>query len=315
MTADDGGAVSDRRTADGLGGMGAMSPAGAPTCYRHPKREAHIRCVRCDRPICPDCMITASVGFQCPECVRGGNATQRVARTALGGRMPSNTISATYVLIAINIVAFLIEAVSARFVQNFELIGGPVRVSQFDPTVIGVAHGEYYRLLTAMFLHEPPSVGGTFFLHILFNMWALYVVGPPVEAVLGKLRFVVLYLLAGLSGSALAYWLAAPYVAELGASGAIFGLFAALFVFGRRMRFNIGPIGAVIGFNLLITFTMSGISWQAHVGGLVGGAALAAAWAYAPRKQRTIVQWASSIALALIIVAIVAARTHSLTHG
>jgi membrane associated rhomboid family serine protease len=296
------------------GGSGSASDNGAvtgdqpgiPTCYRHPKREAHIRCVRCDRPICPDCMVQASVGFQCPDCVRDGNKTQRVTRTAFGGRVALNTTAVTYTLIAINVVMFLVQQSSPTFIDRFALIPGPVHPRFGDPSIIGVAHGEYYRLLTAMFLHANIT-------HILFNMWALYVVGAPLEAMLGRVRFVALYFLSGLAGSTLAYVLSDPRSETVGASGAIFGLFGALFVVGRRLNLDIRPIGAVIAINLALTFMISGISWQGHVGGLVSGAALAGTWVYAPRKQRTAVQLASSVVLAVAIIVIVALRTHSLT--
>ncbi len=140
----------------------------------------------------------------------------------------------------------------------------------------------------------------------------MYVVGPPLEALLGRVRFVALYLLTGLAGSVLAYALMPPYVGELGASGAIFGLFGALFVVGRRLRLNIQPIALTIGLNLVFTFSVAAISWQAHIGGLVAGAALGAAWAYAPRPQRTAIQIGSSVALAAILVIMVILRTHSL---
>ena len=110
----------------------------------------------------------------------------------------------------------------------------------------------------------------------------------------------------------LAYALMPPDVGEFGASGAIFGLFGALFVVGRRLRLNIQPIALTIGLNLVFTFSVASISWQAHIGGLVAGAALGAAWAYAPRPQRTAIQIASSVALAALLVVMVILRTHNL---
>jgi membrane associated rhomboid family serine protease len=295
---------------------GAASPGGvAPQCYRHPGRETWISCARCSRPICPDCMIPAAVGFQCPECVRASPNAQRVVRTTFGGRAVANTSAVTYGLIGLNVLAYLFEISSASIVNRFALVGygiiAPIGGSQH---LIGVAHGEYYRLLTSMFLHEPPSSGGAYFLHILFNMWALYVVGPPLEARLGRIRFLVMYLLAGLAGSAAAYLLSAPNVAVLGASGAIFGLFGALLVIGRHQRLNIQPIAITIVLNLVLSFSIANISWQGHIGGLIGGTALAAAWAYAPRRQRLAIQIASSVALLALIVVVVALRTHNLTH-
>ncbi len=291
------------------------SDAPAPQCYRHQGRETWISCARCGRPICPDCMVQAPVGFQCPDCVRASPNAQRVTRTTFGGRVVANTSAVTYALIGLNVIAYLFEVASASFVNKFEQVGyandAPFGAVQH---LFGVADGQYYRLLTSMFLHEPPSAGGTFFLHILFNMWALYVVGPPLEARLGRLRFLVLYLLAGLAGSAAAYVLTPGNEAVLGASGAIFGLFGALFVIGRHQRLNIQPIAITIVLNLVLSFSIPSISWQGHIGGLVGGAALGAAWAYAPRSRRTVIQVASSVVLLVIIVAVVLVRTHSLTH-
>jgi membrane associated rhomboid family serine protease len=258
-------------------------------------------------------MVPASVGFQCPECVRDGRKSVRRTTTVFGGRPTANPQAVTYALIGLNALVFLGELASSAFVDRFEQIGLALERSATGLHVVGVAHGQYYRLLTSMFLHEPPGAGSTFFLHILFNMWALYVVGPPLEAVLGRVRFVAMYLLSGLAGSVLAYLLTAPNVAELGASGAIFGLFGALLIVGRRLRLNIQPIAMTIGLNLVLTFSFAGISWQAHIGGLVAGAGLAAAWAYAPRSRRTAIQVASSVALAALLVVIVILRTHNLT--
>lgn len=256
-------------------------------------------------------MIPAAVGFQCPECVRLGRSSVRQTRTVLGGRATANPHAATYVLIGLNCLAFLGEISSSAFVSRFWQFGATYSFGTRHATG-GIADGQYYRLLTSMFLHEPPSAGGTFFLHILFNMWALFVVGPPLEALLGRVRFVALYLLTGLAGSVLAYVLTAPNVPELGASGAIFGLFGALLVVGRKLRLNIQPIALTIGLNLVLTFSMSGISWQAHIGGLIAGAALGAAWAYAPRANRTGIQIGSSIVLAVVLVVMVILRTHNL---
>jgi membrane associated rhomboid family serine protease len=258
-------------------------------------------------------MVPASVGFQCPECVRDGRKSVRQPTTVFGGRTAANPHAVTYALIGLNVLVFLGELGSTAFVRRFEQYGALYGFGTGHHPVTGIAHGEYYRLLTSMFLHEPPSAGGAFFLHILFNMWCLFVVGPPLEALLGRVRFVVMYLLTGLAGSVLAYLLTAPNVAELGASGAIFGLFGALLIVGRRLRLNIQPIAMTIGLNLVLTFSFPGISWEAHIGGLVAGAGLAAAWAYAPRTRRTAIQVASSLALAALLVIIVILRTHNLT--
>ena len=256
-------------------------------------------------------MIPAAVGFQCPECVRQGRSSVRQTRTVFGGRVTANPHAVTYALIGINVLAFFGEMASKSFVTRFWQYGAGFTLGAPHATS-GIAHGEYYRLLTSMFLHEPPSQGGAFFLHILFNMWCLFVVGPPLEALLGRVRFVAIYLLTGLAGSVLAYVLTVPYVPELGASGAIFGLFGALLILGRKLRLNIQPIALTIGLNLVLSFSLPNIGWQAHLGGLVAGIGLGAAWAYAPRPQRTAIQIGSSVALAALLVVMVILRTHNL---
>lgn len=284
---------------DGDGHAPTVSP---PTCYRHPGRETWVTCVRCERPICPDCMVQAAVGFQCPDCARTGREPRRVARTPLGGPLRSRPGLVTITLIVINVVVFLLEQLQVRVQREYALRPA----SGLPHPYAGVAGGEYYRLLTAMFLHAGVA-------HIVFNMWALFVVGMPLESLLGRLRFTVLYLISGLGGSAAVYLFAPPASLTLGASGAIFGLFAALFVFGRRLNFDIRSIGLVIVVNLVLTFLISGISWQGHIGGLLTGGALAAAWAYPPRSWRTAAQTLSSIAMVALVVAVVIYRTGQLT--
>jgi membrane associated rhomboid family serine protease len=316
MSADSGGGGESGPGSPGSvgGGSPPSGVAAVPTCYRHAGRETYVSCVRCGRPICADCMIEAPVGFQCPECVHEGRASQRVTRTPFGGKAVGNRTAVTYTIIGLNVAAMLVELAWPEAIRRFDQVGGPVyTLYGGQPHVVGVAHGEYYRLLTSMFLHASPAGGGFGITHILFNMWALAMVGPPLEAWLGRVRFVTLYLLSGLAGSVVAYLLAPANQPSLGASGAVFGLFGALFVLGRRLRFDMGPMATTIGLNLVITFLVPGISWQAHIGGLVAGGALAAAWGYAPRDKRTVVQVASSVALAAILVVIVIMRTHTLT--
>ena len=156
-------------------------------------------------------------------------------------------------------------------------------VGRFSPT-IGVADGQWYRLITNTFLHEP-GLSGIGPAHIIFNMWALIVVGPSLERLLGRVRFLTVYLVSGLAGSVLFYLVAPPATLALGASGAIFGLFGAWFVVARRLRLDSRAIVFLIVINLVISFAFSGIAWQAHVGGLVAGAALTAAYAYAPPAE------------------------------
>ena len=166
-------------------------------------------------------MIPAAVGFQCPECVRQGRSSVGKPARSSAAESTANPHAATYALIGLNVLVFLFE-ISSTVVRRPFRADRRWRYSvspNSAPHVVGIAHGEYYRLLTSMFLHEPPSYGGAFFLHILFNMWALFVVGPPLEALLGRVRFVAMYLLTGLAGSVFAYVLTPPNVPELGRVG------------------------------------------------------------------------------------------------
>ncbi|MEO5876268.1 MAG: rhomboid family intramembrane serine protease [Streptosporangiaceae bacterium] len=274
----------------------AVPETGVPTCYRHPGRETHVRCTRCDRYICPDCMQEASVGFQCPECVREGNRGMRQAQAPFGGQAVT-TAWATRTLIAVNVLIFFLEYG----------LGDPTRVAgDFGLWPPAVADGEYHRLITSAFLHYGPA-------HLALNMWALYAVGEALEGWLGRTRFLALYFLSALGGSVLCYLASAVTSNTAGASGAVFGLFGAIFVVARRMNMNIRPIAAVIVLNLVFTFVWGGISWQGHIGGLVTGALVAAAFVYAPQARRTAVQVGTSVLVVLIFLVLIVLRTTALT--
>ncbi|MFE9256460.1 rhomboid family intramembrane serine protease [Streptomyces sp. NPDC006879] len=282
-----------------------------PGCYRHPDRETGIRCTRCERPICTECMVNASVGFQCPECVRAGSGTGHSAaastpRTVAGGAVATDPHLVTKVLLGINVVVFLVGAVLGRsFLLPLELVGR--YVEEFGAPLEGVSTGQWYRLLTAMFLHEQTW-------HIGFNMLSLWWLGGPLEAALGRARYLALYLLSGLAGSALTYLLAAPNAPSLGASGAIFGLLGATAVLMRRMRYDMRPLIALLAINLVITFAWrDAIAWQAHIGGLVAGAVIAYGMVHAPRDKRALVQWGTCALVALTSVVIVLLRTAALS--
>ncbi|MCC3779074.1 rhomboid family intramembrane serine protease [Streptomyces sp. UNOB3_S3] len=281
----------------------------AVRCYRHPDRETGIRCVRCERPICPECMVSASVGFQCPECVSGGSGTGHdhratAARTVAGAVHTSDPRLVTKVLLGINVAVWIaVMATGDRLMDAMELFGRAT-LSDFGP-LEGVAEGQWYRLLTAMFLHQAP-------MHIAFNMLSLWWLGPPLEAALGRVRYLALYLLAGLGGSALTYYVAAPNQPSLGASGAIFGLLGATAVLMRRLKYDMRPVVALLVLNLIFTFTWSNIAWEAHVGGLVVGTAVAYGMVHAPRGKRLLVQRLTCAAALLVIAALVVVRTAQL---
>lgn len=272
------------------------APAAPPSCYRHPNRGTYVSCTRCQRPICPECMRSAAVGQQCPECV--GEAARAVpqARTAFGGK-PADVPWVTYVLIAVNVLMFVAQ----------KAVPGVYEALVLWPAGIA-GRGEWYRLATSAFLHADV-------MHILFNMWALWVVGPALERWLGRSRYIVLYALSALGGSVLVYLLTPINVPTLGASGAIFGLFGATFALARRLNFDVRWIVGLIVINLAITFVVPSISWQGHVGGLLTGAAIGAVYAYAPRANRLLIQTAFAVALVVVFAALVWWRTASLLAG
>ncbi|MCU1675190.1 MAG: Rhomboid family protein [Frankiales bacterium] len=249
-------------------------------------------------------MRSASVGFQCPECVAEGAKTIRQPRTVLGGRVSADVGRITMALIGLNVLVFLLGLAVPDLSQRFSNL--PLALTQ-QGELVGVADGQYYRLVTAAFLHA-----GLF--HILFNMFALAQIGPVLEQALGRWRFLALYLLSALGGSVVGYLLAPVNQPSVGASGAIFGLFGAYYVVVRRLGGETQSILVLLGINLVITFTVPNIDWRAHLGGLVTGALLAAAFAYAPRgpRQSTLHAAALGVLAAGFVVAVVA-RTAALT--
>ncbi|GHH70340.1 rhomboid family intramembrane serine protease [Streptomyces sulfonofaciens] len=296
--------------------QGAGGAGSAPTCYRHPDRETGVRCSRCDRPICPECMVSAAVGFQCPACVSSGSGTGHGPaagrpRTIAGGAVASDPHLITKILIGINIAVFIAISLDDSLVDRLVLIGSWPPRSVFPPGVPyhateGLAAGQWYRLVTSMFAHQE-------IWHIGFNMLSLWWLGGPLEAALGRARYLALYLVAGLAGGVLTYLLASPTEASLGASGAIYGLFGATAVLVRRLRYDMRPVIALLVINLIFTFSMSGIAWQAHIGGLVAGVPLAYAMVHAPRARRALVQWGACAVVLLVEVVVLVVRTVSLT--
>ena len=285
-------------------GPGTTPSTGVPTCFRHPGRETYVSCVRCGRPACPDCLRSAAVGQQCVDCVRAGNRGTRQVGTVFGGRAVSGAV-VTWALVVINVALYLIEL--ARPSLGYDL--GMIGVGRFTPggPLQGVAEGQWYRLITSAFL--PPPGGGLGPLDIIFNMWALILVGPALERLLGHARFLTVYLVSALGGS-VALLVLAPYELALGASGAIFGLFGAWFVVAKRLRLDSRWIVTIIGLNLVLGFVVHGIAWQAHLGGLLSGALLTAAYAYAPRENRALIQGAATVAVVGVLLLAVLLRDH-----
>ncbi len=285
--------MTDGPTTGGAAPLGAGAP---PVCPRHPDRVSYVRCQRCDRPVCPECQRVAPVGVQCVDCVREAARSGRAPRTVFGGRLAGERPVVTQTLVGICVVAYLLQvAVGGAFTQRFWF---------FPPLAVT----EPWRFLTSAFLH-----GGL--LHIAFNMYALWLTGPYLEQLFGRVRFAALYLLSGIGGSVVYLALASVtvrgswFTPSLGASGAVFGLFGALLVANRRLNRDTYPILVLLVVNSVIPFVVPSIAWQAHVGGFVTGCALTAVLAAAPRVPR--LQAAGFVAVAVVLVVVAAVKLAS----
>jgi membrane associated rhomboid family serine protease len=256
-------------------------------------------------------MRSASVGQQCVECVGEGARSTRQARTVFGGRPAAGAV-VTWTLVAINVAVFLVTWVRPGIVNDLEMLGYARYTS--GGAMHGVAAGEWYRLVTSAFVAPATGLSGLGFVDILFNMWALIFVGPALEGFLGRMRFLAVYLLSAVGGAVMYYFLAPPNYPAVGASGAIFGLFGAWFVVARRLRLDSRGIVVLIVINLALSFWWHNvIAWQDHIGGLLTGALLTAAYVYAPRKNRTLLQALATFAILAVLVVAVVVRTGQLT--
>ena len=235
-------------------------------CYEHPDKLAGSICRSCNKPICADCMVQAPVGWQCRQCVRKNAKKSPVIRYRPGtGSLPTlSQVPLTMAIIAICVVLFVASSAN------------PNLLNQTAMESLEVNAGQWYRLFTSIFFHVN-------FLHIGLNMVSLLIIGRLVEPVLGKWRYLALFIVSGLGGSVACYLL--TYDPSVGASGAIFGLFGAYFVLARRARADASGIGVLIAINLFYSFVVPGISWQDHIGGLVTGVVLAAAFGLGRRGR------------------------------
>ena len=240
-------------------------------------------------------MIDAAVGFQCPSCVAEGRKSVRQPRTMAGGLVPSSVGQLSITLIVLNVAAFLGTMLNPGVGEQGQMWG------------LAVAEGEYWRLITSTFLH-----GGV--LHLALNMYALYLFGPVAEHALGTTRFIATYLTMAVAGSVFVYWFADPQTATVGASGAIFGLFGLVMVLMIRAGQDVRTLLMLLLINAVFSL-LPHISWQAHLGGFLTGAALGAVFAYAPRSSRTAWQALVFGAIWVAIVAAVVVRTSLLTSG
>jgi membrane associated rhomboid family serine protease len=241
-------------------------------------------------------MIEAPVGFQCPECVAAAQAQIREPKTVFGGKLTSSS-TVTMTLIGISAAVFVLQ-----FILGVNTVAADWGMW---PAAVAV-NDEWYRLLTSVFLH-----GG--WLHLLFNMYVLFVLGPPLERLLGHVRFLALYLIAGIGGAVASFTFSTINTVSVGASGAIFGLMGALVVAGRHLKADITQVLVLIGINVVIGFVAPGIDWRAHLGGLLVGAAVAFVFSKAPRgKNQTLVQVIGCAGIVLILVGIALYRAQEI---
>ncbi|WP_456786173.1 rhomboid family intramembrane serine protease [Cellulomonas sp. P5_C5] len=249
---------------------------------------SYVRCQRCGRPTCPECQRPAAVGIHCVDCVAEAARALPTTRTALGGVRHDGRPVVTLTLIGLCVVSFVLQLVLPGWTNRW----------LFQPVA---AFYEPWRFLTAAFLHSPGQ-----YLHIVFNMVALWFVGPTLEKTLGRARYITLYLMSAIGGSVGSVLLATATdgwaSTSVGASGAVFGLFGAILVVSKRLGGDVRGILVLIGINLALGFVMSNIAWQAHVGGLVTGGLLAAAYAYAPPARRQLVAIVAPVALGALLL-------------
>jgi membrane associated rhomboid family serine protease len=257
-------------------------------------------------------MRQASVGFHCPECVAAGAARVPRARTRYGGAaiVGGRSDVVTKSIIGLNVAVFLLIILtggnSSALLDRTEMIGRAGFFQNIGPTG-GVADGQYWRLLTSTFVHVQ-------LLHLLFNMIALWIFGPTLETLLGRVRFIALYLVSALAGSVAVYLFTPPQVPTIGASGAVFGLLGAALVIFYQRKMDISWLLMLLGFNLVYSFLAPNVSWQGHMGGLTAGLCMGAVFAYSPRDRRTLLQWGGFALLLALCVVLVVIRSVDLTQ-
>ena len=256
-------------------------------CYLHPDRLAGAVCRSCGNPICADCMVEAPVGWHCTRCVKHNARRSPVARYRPGtaGLPRVRQAPVTLTIIAVCVVLYLAST------------SDPTLLDQAAEWGIGIQQGQWWRLFTSIFFHVD-------ILHITLDMVALLVIGRLIEPVIGPWRYTALFLLSGLGGSVAAYLLSSPQSAAVGASGAIFGLFGAYFVLARRAAADTTGILVLIAINLAFSFSVAGIAWQAHIGGLVTGVVVAAGLGLGRGRRRQVEIAADVAVIALACLAL-----------
>lgn len=290
----------------------------APSCYRHPGTPTRITCQRCDKPICPQCMVPGSVGFQCPDCVSTGMKQTRQLSLPYGGTRVENPKLTSYVLIGINAAVFVAVLLTGAWGRVFNLfaLAPQGRCEMGDSWLAypnaelceavgaswipGVATGAPWQVLTSAFTHAQ-------LMHIGFNMLLLFILGPQLEQILGRARFLALYLISALGGSAGVMLFSEPYIPTIGASGAIYGMIGAMLLLALKTKGDVRGILVWLGLNVALSFLWAGVSWQGHLGGLLGGLGATAILLYLPKDRRSL-QWPLLGLMALVIVGLIAWR-------
>ncbi len=272
------------------------SEKSSDTCYRHPKRQSFVLCQRCGRTICPECQTQAPVGVVCPTCLKNGQMPSRSVGRRINSFLSSDKPVVTYAIIAICAAVFVIQ-----------WVGQPIGVTQalwYAPLYGTPERFEPWRMFTSMFAHSP-----SFFLHILLNMYSLWIFGRILESFLGKVRYAALYLIAGFAGSVvvmLSGYISQQYAttAVVGASGAIFGLMGAFLVIQKKLGSNVRQLLVLLAINFGITFLPgTNIAWQAHVGGFIGGLVVGIIYLYTRKPSQKWIQVSLISVWALILVA------------
>ncbi|TFC99099.1 rhomboid family intramembrane serine protease [Cryobacterium sandaracinum] len=237
--------------------MTGLPGTAANFCYRHPGRQSYILCQRCGRTICPDCQTQGAVGVICPECMNEQRRNAPRTKPAILTRLKSTSHPVTTVIIGVTLAIYLLQFIlGAGFTSLLWYAGVYSSPGSFEP----------WRLLTSVLVH------GSIF-HVLLNMYTLWIFGQILEGMLGRGRFLALYVLSGLAGSLGVLFLSDPRIPVVGASGAIFGLMGAFLIIQRRLGGNATQLLILVGINLVIGFLPGlNVAWQAHVGGLIAGA-------------------------------------------
>ena len=271
---------------------------GLPACVRHPDRPTGLRCVRCDRPACPECLRDAAVGQQCVDCVAEGRRTVRPRTTIAGAKLDTRVIVVP-ALVVLNLAVYAVTVAQAGSLGTNDL--APLFGSWVLWPAAVVEFGEPWRLITAGFLHYGP-------IHVALNMLALWILGRDIEPLLGRARFVAVYLLSLFGGSVAVFLFGPVDSGTAGASGAVWGVMGAVLVTVLRLRLNPRPVLAVIAINAVISF-LPGISLFGHLGGFLVGVAATAALLYAPRgRQQLPVQVGALLGIGVLLIALTALR-------